>query len=88
MNDFLRSFEGQTSGSTKNNDTDESEGGVFWKPMFGIDRELEKIFRDVGRRTADICFVDSYTNLIINNEKLRMHSNKAAHSSLLRHKSP
>ncbi len=56
--------------------------------MFGIDRDLEKLFRDVGGWTANTCFVDGYTNLIINDEKLRMRSTKAAHSSLSRHKSP
>jgi len=33
--------------------------------MIGIDRELKKMFRDIGGRTANICFGDSYMNLII-----------------------
>jgi hypothetical protein len=55
---------------------------MMGKPMFVIDREFEKLFRDVGGRTADICFFNGYTNLIINNEKLRMHSIKSARISL------
>jgi len=52
--------------------------------MYGIYRELEKIFRDVGGWTSHSAFVDGYTNLIIDDEKLRMHSTKANSSSLSR----
>ena len=55
--------------------------------MYGIDRELEKRSRDVGGRTSNIGFVDGYTNLIIDDEKMRMRSTKANNSSLSRHKS-
>jgi hypothetical protein len=88
MNDLLRSLEGQSPEASAQSNSGDQEGGVFWRPVFGIDRELEKLFRDVGGRTAHICFVDGYTNLIIDDEKLRMCSSKTNHSSLSRHKSP
>ena len=46
--------------------------GVFWLPIYGIGRELEKLFRDVEGITSHIAFIDGYNNLIINDEKLRM----------------
>ena len=86
MNCLLRSFEGQndTTASKRNQD---SEDGVFWTPIYGIDRELEKLFRDVGGRTSHIAFINGYTDLIIDDEKLRMRSTKANESSLSRMKS-
>ena len=90
MNDLIRSFGGQcaASGKSLSTDLEDVEDAVFWRPVFGVDRELEKLFRDVGGRTSEICFVEGYTNLIIDDEKLRMRSTKAAESSLSRHKSP
>ena len=46
------------------------------------------MFRDVGGQTFHIAFFDGYTNLIIDNEKLRVWSTKVNHSSLSRHNSP
>jgi len=88
MNDLLCSLEGQSLEANAKSDASKADSGVFWRPVYGVDRELEKLFRDVGGRTADICFVDGYTNLIIDDEKLGMCSSKANHSSLSRHKSP
>jgi hypothetical protein len=90
MNDLIRSFGGQFAGNSKSmsSEIEEVEDAVFWRPVFGIDRELEKLVRDVGGRTSEICFVEGYSNLIIDDEKLRMRSTKAAESSLSRHKSP
>ncbi len=73
MNDLLHSFESQ-SGTSQTNDTDNHDRCVFWKPVFAIYRELEKLFHDIGGQNADICFVDGYTNLIIDDEKLRVRS--------------
>lgn len=87
-NHLLRSFEVQPILSSTKCDEDPSDSGVFWRPVYGIDRELEKLFRDVGGRTSHIGFVDGYTNLIIDDKKLRMRSTKVNHSSLSRHKSP
>jgi hypothetical protein len=90
MNNLIRSFGGQCTGSgtSLSSEINEVEDAVFWRPVFGIDRELEKLFRDVGGRTSEICFSEGYSNLIIDDEKLRMRSTKAAESSLSRHKSP
>ena len=55
MNDLIRSFEGQSPEFNLKSAADDGEEGVFWRPVFGIDRELEKLFRDVGGRTSDIC---------------------------------
>ena len=84
MNDLLRSFEGHGDSSLSSN-TDHSDGGVFWSPIYGTDQKLKKLFRDVGGRTSHIAFIAGHTNLIINDEKLRMQSMKANHSSLSRH---
>ncbi len=83
MNVLLRSFDGhvETNSPRRANDP---ESGVFWSPIYGIDRELEKLFRDVGGRTSQIAFIDGYTDLIIDDEKLRMHSTKANQHSLSR----
>jgi hypothetical protein len=88
MNDLISRFEGKYTIVNQRMDAAETDDAVFWKPVFGIVRELEKLFRDVGGRTSNICFVDGYTNLMVDDEKLRMHSVKAAHSSLSRHMSP
>ena len=85
MNDLISRFEGKYTIVNQRMDAAETDDAVFWKPVFGIVRELEKLFRDVGGRTSNICIVDGYTNLMVDDEKLRMHSVKAAHSSLSRH---
>ena len=87
INDLLHSFKCQ-SGTNQTDDTDNPDKCVFWKPVFGIDRELEKLFCDIRGQTADVCLVDGYTNLIMDDEQLRMRSTKAAHISLSRNKSP
>jgi hypothetical protein len=83
MNVLLRSFDGYVESNSPRR-TEDQEGGVFWSPIYGIDRELEKLFRDVGGRTSHIAFVDGYTDLIIDDEKLRMRSTKANQHSLSR----
>jgi hypothetical protein len=45
------------------------------------------MFRDVGGRTSSIAFIEGYSNLIIDDEKLRLRSVKANDRSLSRHKS-
>jgi hypothetical protein len=47
MNDLMRSFEGQSPEKNAKSDADETDSGVFWRPVYGIDRELEKLFRDI-----------------------------------------
>ncbi len=47
INDLLHRFEGQSS-TSQTNDTDNPNRCVFWKPVFGIKRELEKLFCDIG----------------------------------------
>ncbi len=47
MNNLLNNFEGQSDTIPKI-DTDNYKGDLFWKPVFGINRELEKMFHDVG----------------------------------------
>jgi hypothetical protein len=82
MNVLLRSFDGHVE-SNSPRWVDDMEGGVYWSPIYGIDRELEKLFRDVGGRTSHIAFIDGYTDLIID-EQLRMRSTKANQHSLSR----
>jgi hypothetical protein len=48
MNDLLRSFEGYVSHLPEHRKSDHSDDGDFWTPIYGIDRELEKLFHDVG----------------------------------------
>ena len=40
MNDLLQSFEGQATASLPKAENDETDVAVFWRPVFGIDREL------------------------------------------------
>ena len=49
---------------------------------------MEKLFRDLGGKPSHIGFVDVYTNLIIDDKKLRMRSTKASPSSLPMHQRP
>jgi hypothetical protein len=84
---FLRSLEGHVNYLPGQGKADQTDDGVFWSPIYGVDQELEKLFHDVDGQTSHIAFVDGYTNLIIDNEKLRIHSTKANSSSLSRHKS-
>jgi hypothetical protein len=35
MNDLPWSFGGENNGTTQTNDVDDTEGGVFWRPVFG-----------------------------------------------------
>ena len=42
-----------------------------------FERELEKMFHDVGGCTSSIAFLDNYSNLIIDDDKLGLHSMKA-----------
>ena len=85
MNDLLHSFGEQHTRNQSMSGVDHLDDGVFWRPVYRIDRELEKLFGDVGDvggRTADIYFIEGFTNLIIDNKELRMHSTKAAHRPL------
>ena len=63
VNDLLCSLEGNFY-KTKINSQDDNEDGIFWKPVYGFDRELEKMFRDVGWQTSSIAFVEGYSNPI------------------------
>jgi len=54
MNDLLRSFEIQSNVSPSKSEDEDTNGGVFWHPVLGIDQELEKLFRDVRGHTSDI----------------------------------
>ena len=61
MNVLLRSFDGQTE-TTPTHRTEDLEVGVFWSPIYGIDRELEKLFRDVrGRRQTSLLLMVTRT---------------------------
>ena len=40
----MRSFEGQSPDKNVKSDADETDSGVFWRPVYGIDRKLEKLF--------------------------------------------
>jgi hypothetical protein len=57
-------------------DEEQNKNGVLWKPIYGIDQELEQLFRDVEGRTSNIAFVHVYTNLIIDDKELQLHSAK------------
>ncbi len=86
MNCLLRSFDWQME-TTPTNHTEDLEEGVFWTPVYSIDHELKKLFRDVGGWTWHIAFVKGYTDLIIDDEKLRLRPTKANQASLSRMKS-
>ena len=46
--------------------------GLFWSPVYDVDRELEKVFRDMGGHASRLAFIRVYRNLIIDDKKLRM----------------
>jgi hypothetical protein len=42
---------------------------MFWKPVYGFDKELEKMLCNVGSQISSIAFIDGYSNRIIDDEK-------------------
>jgi len=72
MNHLLRSFEGQPNLLSLESNEDQYDGGEFWRSVYDIDRELKKLFSDIRGRTSHVHFIDGYTNLAIDNKKLRM----------------
>ena len=85
MNDLLWSFEGHANLAPCQGSADQTDNGAFLRPIYSIDRELEKLFHDVGGQTSHIAFIDGFANLIIDDDKLGMLSTKASHNSHSKH---
>ena len=83
MKDLLGSLSGENANSVVANDS----GSLYYNPVYGTDRELEKLFRDIGSHTSKLAYIQGLTDCIIDDEKLRQRSTKANDISLSRHKS-
>ncbi len=53
---------------------DQTDNSAFWCPIYGIDRKLENLFCALGGQPSHVAFIRGYTNLILDEEKLRMQS--------------
>ena len=60
---------------------------LFFNPVYGRDCDLEKLFCDIGGHSAILAFISGFTDLIIDDEKMRMRSALANTMSLSRSKS-
>ena len=83
LNDLMRSFDGHDTKQKLNRD-DEC---LFFAPVYGIDRDLEQLFRDLGGQASRLAYIEGLTNGIIDDEKTRGRSNMAVGLSLARSKS-
>ena len=86
MNDLLRSLEGKSL-SRVASPSEQDEDTLCWNPVYDTDREMEKLFVQFGNHSATLVFVEGYTDLIIDDEKLCMRSHKCNDKSLSRSKS-
>lgn len=77
--DLLRSFEGD--GGVNREDL-----SLTWTSPYDIDKSLENLFFMIGRQASKLCFVQGRTNLIIDDDKLKLRSALAAAIGLVRSK--
>ena len=84
MQDLLSSLSGENPTATI--DHSEADNSIFFNPVYGLDKEFEKLLRDIGSHVSKIAFIPGFTNLIIDDEKNRMRSAKANTMSLSRFK--
>lgn len=82
LNTLLRSFQG-----TEKARPADCGDSIWFPPIYDHDRELEKLFRDMGGHVSGLAFVLGLTQLIIDDDKTRMRSSKVAELSLVRSKS-
>ena len=82
LNILLRSFQGAEKPHPADCNDSITFASVYWH-----DRELEKLFRDLGGHVSGLAFICGLTQLIIDDDKLRMRSPKVAELSLVRSKS-
>jgi hypothetical protein len=78
LKQLLRSFDGQYHGSHDISKT--------WQPVYDNDIRLERLFRMIGERTSQICYIPGRTSFVIDDDKLRMRSFLAALLNLVRSK--
>lgn len=71
----------------------EGDGGVngrdvstTWTSVFDIDQQLEQLFYLIGRQASKLCYVKGRTDLVIDDDKLKLRSFLAAAASLIRSK--
>ena len=59
---------------------------LTWRPVYSIDRGLERFLRSVAERSSDMFVVRGKTDLVIDDDKLDMRSTKVSRISLVRSK--
>jgi len=82
LNTLLRSFQGAEKPGPE-----DCGDSISFAQVYQHDRELEKLFRDLGGHVSGLAFIRAVTQLIIDDDKLRMRSAKVAELSLIRSKS-
>ena len=86
LNNLLRSFDGHDV-KRRLPTISEAEECLTYAPNYGIDRELEKLLRDLGGHASRLAYIEGVTDGMIDDEKTRGRSAKAAALSLARSKS-
>lgn len=76
---LLRSFEGD--GGVNHQDV-----SVTWTSVYDTDQDLENLFHVIGRQASKLCFVKGRTDLIIDDDKLKLRSKLAAALGFVRSK--
>ncbi|EJK77849.1 hypothetical protein THAOC_00289 [Thalassiosira oceanica] len=82
LNTLLRSFQGAEKPGPE-----DCGDSISFAQVYQHDRELEKLFRDLGGHVSGLAFIRAVTQLIIDDDKLRMRSAKVAELSMIRSKS-
>ena len=84
LNDLLRSWDGHDV-QRKRKDRDDEV--LTFDSVYRIDRELEKLFRDLGGHASRLAHIEGVTDKMIDDEKTRTRSALVALMSLARSKS-
>ena len=84
LNDLLRSWDGH---DVKRKRKDRDDEVLTFDSVYRIDRELEKLFRDLGGHASRLAHIEGVTDMMIDDEKTRTRSALVALLSLARSKS-
>ena len=76
---LLRSLEGD--GGVNRRDT-----SMTWTSVYDIDEQLEQLFYMIGREASKLCYVKGRTDLIIDDDKLKLRSPLASSVGFVRSK--
>jgi len=76
---LLRSMEGDGGVNRR-------DASLTWSSVYNIDQDLEHLFSMLGRQSSKLCFVLGRTDLIIDDDKLKLRSVLAESVDLIRSK--